>query len=126
VYVLNSYNQISFGTREFHPFHRPGYLGDVDFFNRKFTVDEYEDEGEYEYDNDDEDADAAAEVEDADEAEDDFDMHFVQGGDNDHDDGGPAWDPETQPPDISEKEAIALAMANSELDQLSMWDNLVI
>ena len=36
----------------------------------------------------------------------------------------PAWDPETQPPDISEEEAIAIA--NSELDQLGMWDGLAV
>ena len=28
----------------------------------------------------------------------------------------PAWDPDIQPPDISEEEANALAIANSELD----------
>jgi hypothetical protein len=48
----------------------------------------------------------------------------VQGGHVDHDDGGPAWDLETQPPDISEEEAIAITMANSELDQLAMRDGL--
>jgi hypothetical protein len=44
----------------------------------------------------------------------------------DHDDGGPAWDPETQPLDISEEEAIAMALANSELDELAIWDGLAI
>jgi hypothetical protein len=50
----------------------------------------------------------------------------VQGEDSDHDDGGPAWDPETQPPDIREDEVIAIAVANSELDQLAMLDGLTI
>ncbi|KAK1626941.1 hypothetical protein QYE76_001256 [Lolium multiflorum] len=44
-------------------------------------------------------------------------------GDNDHDDGGLPWDPETKLPDISEKEVIAMALANSEL---AMWDGLAI
>jgi hypothetical protein len=29
-------------------------------------------------------------------------------------------------PDISEEEAIAIAMANSELNQLTMWDSLTV
>jgi hypothetical protein len=32
------------------------------------------------------------------------------------------WHPEMQPSDINEEEAIVIAMANSELDQLAMWD----
>ncbi|KAK1602645.1 hypothetical protein QYE76_027284 [Lolium multiflorum] len=54
----------------------------------------------------------------------------VQGGDTDHDDDDePAWDPKTQPSDISEEEAIAMALANSELEELNklaMWDGLAI
>jgi hypothetical protein len=34
--------------------------------------------------------------------------------------------PETHPLDISEEEAIAMALANSELDQLAMWDGIVV
>jgi hypothetical protein len=47
----------------------------------------------------------------------------------DHDDGGLAWDPETQPPDISEEKTIAMALANSEqdgLNELAFWDGLAI
>jgi hypothetical protein len=47
-----------------------------------------------------------------------------QGGDNVRNDGGPAWDPETRLPDISKEEAITIAMGNSKLDQLTMWDGL--
>jgi hypothetical protein len=33
VYVLNSYNWISFGAREFDSRRQAGYLGDVDYIN---------------------------------------------------------------------------------------------
>jgi hypothetical protein len=84
-----------------------GYLADVDYFEREIAAEEEE--------NDQKDAD-----EDGDEDED------VTMAQYDHDDGGPAWDPETQPPDITEDEAIAMALANSELNELAMWDGLTI
>jgi hypothetical protein len=71
-----------------------------------------------EEENDDEDEDAG---EDEDEE--------AERADNDHDDDGPVWDPETQPPNISKEEALAMALANSELDKLNeiaMWDGLAI
>ena len=95
-YVLNSYNLISFRTWEFHARRRVGCLGDLDYFDREITAEEDEnnnDDGE-----DDEDDDDAVEAE----CETSWNGH-VQGGDNDHNDGGPARDPETQPPDISEE-----------------------
>jgi hypothetical protein len=110
-----------FGTREFDPRRRAGFLSDVDYFNRELVVDD-DDDGEY--DDDDVDVDEEAEDDEA-EYEASSDGHG-QGGDNGHDNDGLAWDPETQPPDISEEEAITIAMANSELDQLSMWDGLAI
>jgi hypothetical protein len=76
-----------------------GYLSDVDFVNHELVIDE------------------------EDEAEEDG---HVEVGDNDHDDGGPAWDPEAQPFDFSEEQAIVIAMANRELDRLAMWDGLVV
>jgi hypothetical protein len=97
-YTLNSYNWISFGTWEFDAHRRTGYLGDVEYFDHEIAAEEEE--------NDQEDADE------------DEDEH-VECADYDHDDGGPAWDPETQPPDINEEEAIVMALANSELDELS-------
>ncbi|KAK1669924.1 hypothetical protein QYE76_058083 [Lolium multiflorum] len=107
-YALNSYNWISFGTWEFDARRRARYLGDLDYFDREIAVEEYA--------NNNNDAAAKAECETS------LDGH-VQGGDNDPDDGGPAWDPEIQPLDISEKEAIAMALANIEL---AMWDVLAI
>ena len=111
-YALNSYNWISFGAWEFDARRRAAYLADVDYFEREIAAEEEE--------NDHEDAD-----EDGDKDE-DGDVTMPQ---YDHDDGGPAWDPENQPPDISEEEAIAMALANSEqdeLNELALWDGLAI
>jgi hypothetical protein len=119
-YALNSYNWISFGTWEFDVRRRAGYLGDVDYFEREITAEEEENDQEDADEDEDEDKDAD---EDEDEDEDVNMAHY------DHDDGGPAWDPETQPPDISEEEAIAMALANSEqdeLNELALWDGLAI
>jgi hypothetical protein len=80
-----------------------GYLGDVDFFTCELDTEDEDDEDE---DNDDDD------------------VQVLGANDNSDDGGGPAWDPETQPPGISDEEAIAIAMASSNLDQLAMWDNL--
>jgi hypothetical protein len=110
-YALNSYNWISFGTWEFDACRRAGYVGDLDYFDREIAAEEEE--------NDDEDAD-----EDEDQYEDDYAAEART--DNYHDDGGPAWDPETQPPNISEEEAIAMALANNKLNELAMWDGLAI
>jgi hypothetical protein len=87
-YALNSYNWISFRTREFYRRRRAGYLGDVDYFNREL---------DYEDDNGDvnEDGDTAVVVKEGAASD-----GQLQGRDNDYDDGGPAW---TQPPDISER-----------------------
>jgi hypothetical protein len=122
-YALNSYNLISYGTWEFEARCRAGYLGDVDYFVRELAAEENDNEkGEY-----DDDVDEDEGIEDDDAAEAGYkpssDGH-VQGGSNGHDDDGPAWDPETQPLDISEEEAIDIVMAKSELDQLAMWDGL--
>ena len=40
--------------------------------------------------------------------------------------GGAPWNPEHQPLDIDEDEAVQMAMAQSELDELARWDGLVI
>jgi hypothetical protein len=93
-YTLKSYNRISFGTWEFDARRRAGYL---DYFDHEIAAEED--------DNDDDAAEAECETS--------SDGH-VQGGDIDHDDGGPAWDSKTQPPDISEEEALAMALPNSE------------
>jgi hypothetical protein len=78
-------------------------IDDVDYFDRELAIDDNNDEGVY----DDGDVDEDAEDDDASETE----YGYLQGGDNGHDDGDLAWDPETQPPDISEEEAIANAMS---------------
>jgi hypothetical protein len=73
-------------------------------------------------DNDEGEYDGGDVVEDGEAAEAQYEAPLdghVHGGDNDHDDGGPAWDPETQQPDISEEKAVAIAMTNRELNQLA-------
>jgi hypothetical protein len=96
-----------------------GYLGDVWFFKWELlsclTDDDDNDDGDEEEDDDDE------------EGKDDEE----EGGDNDHGDenfnnGGVARDPEYQPTDLNEDEAIQLAIAQSELGQLGQWDGLVV
>ncbi|KAK1667455.1 hypothetical protein QYE76_055614 [Lolium multiflorum] len=112
-----SYNWISFGTWEFDARHRAGYLSDLDYFDREIAAEEEENDEE------DEDANVDEDVDD----EDDY-AADAERGDNGHDDGGPTWDLETQPPD-SKEEAIAMALANSEVDELNelaMWDELAI
>ncbi|KAK1612183.1 hypothetical protein QYE76_035856 [Lolium multiflorum] len=87
---------------------RMTYLGNIDYFDHEIVAEEEE--------NDQEDADEDAYEE-------------VDMADYDHDDGAPAWDPETQPPDITEEEAIAMALANNEqdeLNELALWDELAI
>jgi hypothetical protein len=97
-----------FGARR-----RAGHLGDLDYFDREIVAKEYANDND---DNEDDD-NVAVETE----CETSSNGH-VQGGDSDHDNGGPAWDPEIQPLDISE-EVIAMALANS---KLAMWDMLAI
>ncbi|KAK1696719.1 hypothetical protein QYE76_013416 [Lolium multiflorum] len=94
--------------KEFDARRRARYLGDIDYIDRELSAED-NDDNEGEYDDVVEDGDAAES-----EYEASSDGH-VQGGDNSHDDGGPTWDPETQPPDI-----------NRELDQLAMWYDLAI
>jgi hypothetical protein len=112
-YALNSYNWISFGTREFDARRRAGYLGELDYFDHEIATEEDENENEGEHEDDDHEDYAAK----------------AERGDNDHNNGGPVWDPETKPSDISEEEAIAMALTNRELDELNkliMWDGLAI
>jgi hypothetical protein len=52
-------------------------------------------------------------LKDDDEDDDDVD------GDKFFDDGGAAWDPEHQPPDLNEDEAIQFVIAQCELKQLA-------
>jgi hypothetical protein len=89
VYALNSYNWISFGTWEFDARCRTGYLGDLEYFDREIATEEEENV-----------------------QKDDDEDQQVERADYDHDDDGSAWDPETQPPDIAEDEAIAMALAS--------------
>jgi hypothetical protein len=79
-YALNSYNWISFETWEFDARRRAGYLGDIEFFNHEIAAEEQE--------NDQDDADD-------DENEDEAEDEQVEREEYDHDEGEPAWDPET-------------------------------
>ena len=122
-FAANSHNWISFGTWEFHPRRRAGYLGGFDFFSRELGV------GEEEEETDDDEAayeDVVSEEGDEFEEEDAAEVEDAAQADGDDHLDVPAWDPETQPPDISEEEAVAIAIANSELDQLGMWDGLAV
>jgi hypothetical protein len=119
MYALNSYNWILFGTWEFDARHQEGYLGGVDYFDCELAAENDDDDNM--------DEDKGAEDDDATKAEYEASSdNHVQGGDNDHDVDDRACDLETQPSGISEEEAIAVAMANSELDQLAMWDGLTL
>jgi hypothetical protein len=53
-YALNSYNWISFGTREFDARPRVRYLGDIDYFDRELAVNG-DDKGDVDEDEDAED-----------------------------------------------------------------------
>jgi hypothetical protein len=97
VFEINSYNWITFGTCEFVPRRRAGYLYDAGFFKREVLSSPTDD---------DKDNNKEASVEEADD-------HDDEG----FDDSGTAWDPEHQPPDLNQDKAIQLAIDRNELDQ---------
>ena len=82
-----------------------------------------EDEDE---EDDDEDEDEAAYEDVVSEEGDEFEEEDAAADDGDDHIDVPAWGLEAQPPDITEEEAIAMAVANSELDQLAMWDGVAV
>jgi hypothetical protein len=98
-FALHSYNWITFGTCEFHLRCRAGCLGDVGYFNRELCIGL-----------------------DSDAAKDHQDVMFVNGGVPDL----TAVDLELQPVDLTEKEALELAIAQSELDMLGQWCGLAM
>ena len=123
-FAVTSYNWITFGTWEFDPRRRAGYLGDASFFDTSATDDDAEDDGE-----DDDEDDGEDDEEDEDNDEDGGEDEEGAGGDLDFpggDDGVLPWDPAHQPLDIDEDQALQIAMARSELEELGRWDGLIV
>jgi hypothetical protein len=98
---LNSYSWITFGMLDFDLRHRAGYLSKLRFFKCELLNALTDDDEE------------AASNKDRNDHEDEG-----------FDDGGAAWDPEHQPPDLTKDEAIQLTIDQSELGQLTKWNNL--
>jgi hypothetical protein len=89
-YALNSYNE----TSEFHPRHRAGNLGDMDFFNQEYVVI---------LNNDEEDNEDEGQDDEEDDGHDDALFY------NASDSGG--VNQEVQPEDLTKEEAIEMAIA---------------